>query len=203
METAETILSIYKQDEARGLRMLYDSYYEILLLYAHGITGEAAAAEDVIQECFISFWARGRLLALPDGLERYLFGAVKYASLNYVRGRRRRQWLHETAGKEWPATDAAAAGEEADDAAAIFAAINRLPGERRKIFLMVCVDGASYREAAERMNVSVNTVKTQMVRSVKFLREQLRDRVFSILLAWMCRGGGGMPGYRICLRCEA
>jgi RNA polymerase sigma-70 factor (ECF subfamily) len=203
MENAETILAIYKQDEARGLRLLYDAYYEILLLYAHGIIDEAGAAEDVIQECFISFWAHGRLLGLPGGLEQYLFRAVKYASLNYVRGRRRRQNLHATASREMPGTDAAPGEGEADDMAVILAAINRLPGERRKIFLMICVDGASYKETAEKLNISINTVKTQMTRSVKFLREQLKNHVFTILLAWIRReapardGASARPrGYR-------
>ncbi|MDR1273149.1 MAG: sigma-70 family RNA polymerase sigma factor [Odoribacteraceae bacterium] len=187
MENAETILAIYKQDEARGLRLLYDTYYEVLLLYAHGIIGEAGAAEDVIQECFISFWARDRLRGLPDGLERYLFRAVKYASLNYVRGRQRRQNLHASASREMPGTDEAPNEEDTDDMAVLLAAINRLPDERRKIFLMICVDGHSYKETAEKLDISINTVKTQMTRSVKFLREQLKNHVFTILLSWILR----------------
>jgi RNA polymerase sigma-70 factor (ECF subfamily) len=175
------ILAIYKGDEARGLRLLYDAYYEVLLLHARGITGDTGAAEDVVQECFISLWASRRLLALDGGLEAYLFQAVRYASFNHARGRRRRQ-LHEAASRETTAT-----GSQAADMELLLAAINRLPGKRREIFLMICVDGMPYREVAAALDVSLNTVKTQMARAVKFLREHLRDSLFSLLLCWISR----------------
>jgi RNA polymerase sigma-70 factor (ECF subfamily) len=190
----ETILAIYKRDKTRGIRLLYDAYYEILLLYANGITGDTGAAEDVVQECFISFWTRAHLQKLPDGLERYLFGAVKYASLNHVRGTRRRQNLHAAASREMtPHDEAPLSGDEANDMAAVFAAINCLPAERRRVFLMICVDGLSYKEVAATLGISLNTVKTQMARAVKFLRENLKEHVFSMLLAWIRHDEGDRP----------
>ncbi|MDR2413880.1 MAG: sigma-70 family RNA polymerase sigma factor [Odoribacteraceae bacterium] len=201
MERPDEILHAFKSDRREGFRLLYDAYYEILLLYASGITADAGAAEDAVQECFITFWTRDHLLKLTGGLEGYLFRAVKYASLNQVRNARRRQQLHDAAGREEEQMAAARdeRGEEraddeardGDDAAPLFAAINRLPGERRKIFLMICVDGLSYKETAGKLNISINTVKTQMSRAVKFLREHLKERLFSILVAWIARGNGG------------
>lgn len=41
-------------------------------------------------------------------------------------------------------------------------AIDRLPEKCRQIFMMSCVDGLKYREIASQMNISENTVKTQI-----------------------------------------
>ncbi|MDR2129564.1 MAG: sigma-70 family RNA polymerase sigma factor [Odoribacteraceae bacterium] len=187
MESPETILAIFKQDRVRGIRLLYDAYYEILLLYAAGITADTGAAEDVVQECFISFWMRDNLLKLPGGLEGYLFRAVKYTALNQVRTAKRRRDLHAAVSLERPEAEASVADEEINDMTALFAAINRLPAERKKIFLMICVDSLSYKEVAGSLGISINTVKTQMTRAVKALRESLQGCLFSILLAWIAR----------------
>ncbi|MDR0765608.1 MAG: sigma-70 family RNA polymerase sigma factor [Odoribacteraceae bacterium] len=188
MNNPENILTTFRKDKSKGIRLLYDAYYEILLLYANGITGDTGAAEDAVQECFISFWTRDHLVKLHEGLEGYLFRSVKYAALNQVRATRRRQHLHDLASKEKSRHAAAADDNEPANLDGLFAAINRLPEERRKIFLMICVDGLSYKETAGALSISINTVKTQMARAVKSLREELRGRLLQVLLSWIAGG---------------
>ena len=52
-------------------------------------------------------------------------------------------------------------------------AINRLPDRCRQIYLLKRYDGLKYSEISEILNISVNTVKTQMKRAVKFLVKKL------------------------------
>ena len=52
-------------------------------------------------------------------------------------------------------------------------AIDRLPEKCRQIFMMSCVDGLKYREIASRMDISENTVKTQIKLAYKKLREDI------------------------------
>ena len=182
MERAATITSLFQQGDEQALRLLYDAYYESLLLYAHGITEDVEAAEDVVQECFISFWANKSLPPRADELEKYIYQSVKYASLNYLRGLQRRQNLHKKVNDDLPEFEWMPVENEANDMAVVYAVINRLPPDRRNIFLMVCVEGMQYQEVADALGISKNTVKTQMARSVKFLRENLRHLSFSTLL---------------------
>ena len=44
------------------------------------------------------------------------------------------------------------------------------------------IEGYTWEEIAERLEISINTVKTQKTRSYKFLRERLGDSVHSIIL---------------------
>ncbi len=50
--------------------------------------------------------------------------------------------------------------------------IERLPPHAKMIFKMNRDEGLTYQEIAAILQVSVNTVKTQMYRSLKFLKEQ-------------------------------
>ena len=66
----------------------------------------------------------------------------------------------------------------------LYFAINQLPPERRRIFMMVYAEGKKYKEVAEHLQISINTVRTQLSRSLKFLREKLEGHMFTILLLY-------------------
>jgi len=47
--------------------------------------------------------------------------------------------------------------------------------ERKKVFLLSRYEGLKYKEIAEKLNISVSTVENQMVKSLKYLRNELAD----------------------------
>ena len=63
----------------------------------------------------------------------------------------------------------------------LYCYIEELPAEQRRIILMR-IEGHTWEEIAERLEISINTVKTQKTRSYKFLRERLGDSIHSIIL---------------------
>jgi len=54
-------------------------------------------------------------------------------------------------------------------------AIDRLPMERRKVFIMSRYDGLTYSQIAEKLGISVKTVENQMGKALKTLREELSE----------------------------
>lgn len=54
-------------------------------------------------------------------------------------------------------------------------AMNSLPGKCREIFLKSKIEGKKQKEIAEEMNISINTVETQMGIAYKKLRSELKD----------------------------
>lgn len=63
--------------------------------------------------------------------------------------------------------------EQSEISDAVNNAVNSLPEKCREIFLMNRTDGLTYSEIAEVLNVSINTVKTQMGRALKSIRKNL------------------------------
>ena len=90
----------FKDDEQKGFRLLYDSFYDSLVLFATQFIGEAEEAADIVQECFVDFWVNRRFSSLRGSLEHYLFSAVKHGCLNYFRNTRRREDKHEQIREE-------------------------------------------------------------------------------------------------------
>ena len=65
--------------------------------------------------------------------------------------------------------------------AELYRIIQRIPEQRRKILELAVFDSLSYKEIAARLDISVNTVKTQMGRAYQFLKEELDPKSFLLL----------------------
>lgn len=182
MDKAETILNMFKYSEKKAFQLLYDTYYENLVLFANQIVGDSQAGEDIVQDCLVKFWISKRYRTLESGLDKYLFQAVKFSSLNYMRGDKRRRELYEQVNEEMMFEKDMSNKENVEMMEVVYKVIDLLPVERRHIFMSVFVDGMSYKEVAKLHQISINTVKTQLSRSLKFLRDTLKDRYNAFLL---------------------
>ena len=78
--------------------------------------------------------------------------------------------------------------DEGKEIELLYCTIGQLPDECRKIFLMASLDDMKYREIADVLNISVNTVKTQMKIALRFLREKLTLGTFSSILLFLSTG---------------
>ena len=55
----------------------------------------------------------------------------------------------------------------------VYGVIEELPDQSKVIFKRCVLDGKKYREVAQEMEISVNTVNTHMKRAYKFIRSRL------------------------------
>jgi RNA polymerase sigma-70 factor (ECF subfamily) len=186
VDNRATILSLVKEDERAAFRLLFETYHDPLLLYCHRLLGDAGAAGDVVQECFISLWSGKRLENFSGDLDRFIFRAARNRSLAYLRDRRRADTSLDAYARE-QATRAGEEGETGDRVEALYRAINRLPGRCREVFLAACLDDKSYREVAGELGISVNTVKSQVKHALKFLRENLEEGLFLAFLIYLTK----------------
>lgn len=185
MQTEE-ILSGLKKGQEHALRSLFDTCYDSLVLFANHFVNDAEAAKDIVQDCFVDLWLCRRFDHITDGLDKYLFRAVKNASLNYLRGCERREKHHLLAlADEQDNAEDTKLSEEGMEL--LYEAINRLPEERKRIFMMICLEGKKYREVADELNISINTVRTQMGRAFQYLRSELQGRGYSFFLSLFFR----------------
>jgi RNA polymerase sigma-70 factor (ECF subfamily) len=62
--------------------------------------------------------------------------------------------------------------------ARLYLAVKKLPDQCRNILEMAVYESMKYQEIADKLNISRNTVKTQMGRAYKYLREMLNPKDF-------------------------
>ena len=133
----------------------------------------------------------------------YLQTSVRNACINYrehekVEHRYEQEILH----TEEEAFDWQEVGTVKEMRQKLLDAIDRLPEKCRQIFMMSCVDGLKYREIASRMDISENTVKTQIKLAYKKLREDINisgGRIIDIYhLVVTLEKGRASLGVRLC-----
>lgn len=185
MASPDKILYLLKQDEEEAFRLLFDRYYDNLLLYCYHILNDLEAAEDIIQVCFAELWKSRRLHTFTGNLNRFIFKIVKNQAFLLLRAHKKQTNM------QLPLLQMEESGEEEDKEEALekiellYRTIDRLPEKCRKIFLAACLNDKTYQEIADEAGISVNTVKTQMKTAFKFLRENLREEDFASFLLFL------------------
>ena len=90
MNSSETILDLLKKDESGAFRLLFDRYYDNLLLYCYHILNDLEAAEDIVQDCFVYLWNSKRLHSFSGDLDRFIFKMIKNRSFLFLKEYKKR-----------------------------------------------------------------------------------------------------------------
>ncbi|MCT4587372.1 MAG: sigma-70 family RNA polymerase sigma factor [Carboxylicivirga sp.] len=168
------ILEQLREQQHEGLDRLFDRFYKPLVLLSHAYLKDIHLAEDIVQEQFIKFWNKKLYKEVKDStLSNYLYTLVKNASINRSK---KKDILNNTI--EFPHFDFAE--EEAkriqeEGAELISEAMQALPEKMRQAIDCVFIQNMKYQEAADELDVSLNTIKTQLKRGVARLKDQLKE----------------------------
>jgi RNA polymerase sigma-70 factor (family 1) len=177
--------AFYKELSERNTgayKILYDQYYKSLVVYALKFVPHSDVAGDIVQELFVSIWEKKIAFATPIAFKSYLYASVKNACLNHLNHKEveDRYAASVLSGPTIAISDTEL--EEEEIYRQLFLAIEKLPPRCRGIFEKH-LEGKKNSEIAEYYQISLETVKTQKKRAVKFLREQLTSSAFLLLLS--------------------
>lgn len=110
-----------------------------------------------------------------------LYRSVRNLCLNYLRDDKRRMAKFSDYVVE-ETEDFRFSLEEMEEREEIQKAINLLPEQCRLIFTLCCLENMKYQEVADKLGISINTVRTQMTRAFKSLRDTLSGKTFTSIL---------------------
>jgi RNA polymerase sigma-70 factor (ECF subfamily) len=139
--------------------------------FARVITRNVADADDLVQVAVEKALARADQWRPGSRLDSWMFGIMKNAWIDEVRARRRRSRVH--APEEAGATVGDASAEARDIALSVQAAMERLPEEQRIAIALVLVEGLSYKEAAESLEIPIGTLTSRLARGREALQALL------------------------------
>jgi RNA polymerase sigma-70 factor (ECF subfamily) len=155
-------------DQARLMRALYDQHAAALWCYALRLTGDRAAAQDVVQESMLRAWRRPEVLDQSERSARaWLFTVARRVVIDDWRsGRSRREIptgnLPEQAGPD--DLDAALRRWQ------MIEALRRLSSEHRQALVECYYRGRTVAEAAAVLGVPVGTIKSRCHYGLRALR---------------------------------
>lgn len=179
MNLENNIVSKLVSGDKSAFESIYHRYSKDLYYYALGFLKNKEIAEDIVQEAFVYLWKNHQNISSEYPILLYLQKIVKNACLNYFRHLDVEKRYSESVEEEIFSLDEKT--ELLELVSEVRQAINKLPEQCRKIFVLSCVEGLKYGEVAEDMGVSVNTVKSQVKIAYKKIREDINANDVELL----------------------
>lgn len=157
-----------------ALRAIYEAEGARLLGIAFRMLKRRAAAEDVVQDTFLTLWEQARRFDGRPGHGRaWLTTLLRNRTLNVLRGEARLDLV-----EDFEPLGLHAAGESAEEAmtrlsdeSALKRCLEGLEEARRRIILLAFTEGLSHGEIAARLGTPLGTVKSWVRRSLLTLKE--------------------------------
>lgn len=169
------LAAFLKQGDPHAFTELYDRYSDLLFKYAYRWLQDREAVKDVIQEVFTTIWAKHDRLHFEKNLSGYLYNAVRYGILRKIR--QDQQARHYFSSLQTFIEQ----GESISDhrireqqlRAIIEHEIAQLPPRMRECFELSRHQYLTYAQIAERLGISEETVRAQIKKALRILREKV------------------------------
>lgn len=163
----EDLMPLVADADPRALEVLYERHSTAAFSLAYRMLGSRGAAEDVVQEAFLSIWRSGGRYDRSRGSVRtWTLGIVHNRAIDALRRNTvhdRRRAADETAAERLPAAeDTELEVARRDEAGTVRSALRSLPDEQSRVIELAYYGGYSHSEIAELLEEPLGTVKGRM-----------------------------------------
>lgn len=181
--TNEYLIRGLKNQSHEVFEVVFKTYYSSLYRLAYAYLMSRNLAEDIVQDAFVSLWSAASSLATDTSLKSYLYSSVKHGCLDYIK-----HLQVVDSNKEKLAEALIFSGTvEYEDSQELLNEVRqcmqRLPEQQRRVLELKVFHKMNYKEIAQEMNISEETVHTYVKRAYKYLRDSVSLKVL-IILFW-------------------
>ncbi len=167
--------------------ILFKRYYSRLCHFAWQLLDDKSMSEDIVQNVFVAFIdSRPHISEEESAIKNFLYSAVRHACYNNIRHHKVEKRFFENNPmqevEEQTVLHKIIRAEAMDE---IYKALSELPEACQQIFRLGYLEGLSNPKIAKKLNISVNTVKTQKQRGLKVLKEKIKPELFVLILLFL------------------
>jgi RNA polymerase sigma-70 factor (ECF subfamily) len=171
-----------KAGDDLAFEKLYCKYSRKLFNFGYKMLQSKQEAEGLVQDTFLKLWEMRYKLDENYSVSGYIFKIARNKIYNIFRIRINerfyREYIQECAER---LEDNLERNLDFSELNALYLElISKLPERRKEIFLLSRNEGYTYREIAQKLQISENTVDTQIRKSLDFFRESLREKFTAI-----------------------
>lgn len=187
MDTGRILKAVNEKDKELW-QEVFGCYYAALCSYAGRLVQDPVIAEDLVQDILLYVWNGERKFVQIEELTNYLYRATYNRAMMWLRQEKcKSKYLNRLMEENDPESDEMFIKTVREELLRqMYLYIEELPPEQRKVIRM-SVEGLSVNEIAEKLGISVNTVKTHKKRSFKQLRGKMKGNASILGLAFFLK----------------
>lgn len=166
---------------------VFDHYNRLLYTIAYRFLKSEEEAEDAVQHLFMKLWEQRETFSFESGIRSLLFTILKNYILNELRHRSLVfEKLYEISQQTNEEEDNFLIQfEHSELRKSLRIAIDKLPPQKQKICLLKIEYGLSNQEIADKMGITVPTVKSHYTQAIKTLRKEIESLLLWFPVIWI------------------
>ncbi|WP_256010156.1 RNA polymerase sigma-70 factor [Desertivirga xinjiangensis] len=178
------LFSLLCEGNKEAFDKIYKLYWKKLFVYLVKVIQDKEAAQDIVQEIFVSLWLRRDSIPHSTTLAGYLFTAARFKGISHIQASANKTKHLDNLIKYY--------SEQRDVVNEEYAAkelnlvlnkeIEKLPPKMREVFVLSRKENLSYKEISEKLNISDKTVKKQINNALKHFKLILNEGSFYQIL---------------------
>tara|TARA_B100000809_G_scaffold138551_1_gene136158 strand:- start:22786 stop:23340 length:555 start_codon:yes stop_codon:yes gene_type:complete len=180
LDSTKKLISELKKGNSQAYKIFFETFYNRLYAYAFKYVQDHFAAEEIVENTMFILWEKRKKLGNIENIKSYLYTIVRNAALDYIKHKNKKTPFNIEAHDISFELNSEIVEEEVH--ALLIDALNSLPDKCRKVFELSCLEGLKYKEIAEDMQISLNTVKSQRARAIQLLKTKLKDTPLLLVL---------------------
>lgn len=185
MTDAELQMQIAAGDES-SFQLLFERHRAKLFNYLLSILKSKEIAEELVIDVFLRLWTGRELLTEIQNMDAFLHKVAYNKAIDFLRIASRNASLQKLVRREIMASSKERSADyrlqEQEYREIIRRAIHQLSPQRRLVFMLSRVEGLTYDQIAERLNLSRNTVRNTLAETLRSIRSHLRKHGINPIL---------------------
>lgn len=177
------IRTAFATDPRVGCELLFRQYFAPLCSHAVRFVYNRQAAEDLVADLFYAFYTKELYKQITGSYRAYLYQAVRNRSYNSLRWELSRQepLPDDLDRPDLETTQPDRLLQQDELYRALEQAVQQLPTQRQRVFLLSRFEGKSYKEIALEMGLAPKTVENHLLKATSTVRQLLKQQK---LISW-------------------
>ena len=167
---------LIKSRDKEAFTAIYRKYHAYLYALAIRYLKNTDLAEEAVQHVFVKFWENTKNIEIGINLKNYLYTMTKNYILNQIRDHKDTISIYYANSQNEIADDNhfLQRMEDTQVLETLYRAIDSLPAQKKEVCKLKLEEDISNQEIADRMGISIHTVKSHYQESVKMIRTYFR-----------------------------
>jgi RNA polymerase sigma-70 factor (ECF subfamily) len=172
-----------KSGDREAHHKVFEQHKDVVFGYALKILDRKEDAQDVVQKVFSAFWEKREEINITSSVKNYLISAARYKAVDILRQRKKennyeKDQLYILPVEQLPNNDI----DKKEFRKSLHEALKKMPSKNdRDAFILVHIEGHNYKDAAEKMGISVNVIRVYVSRACQFLKPFFKNYLLILL----------------------
>ena len=175
----KTIEALWNSNH-KAFEAVFITYYNKTKALIYGYIKSESDAEELTEDLFVNLWINRQSIDISKSFEAYLHTIARNAAINYLN----HKYVHLAYTNKFQLQECSSTSEEdliaKELGLLIDDLVEKMPEQRKQIYILSRNEGLSNTEIAERLNTTKRNVESQLSLALKEIRKAISTFIFSL-----------------------